>query len=267
MTTRACTHVAQSPGCGGGRRTHADMVHALVVRALTMREPCPQRPSPSTSTKPFARSTQSKNIDHWDRNLGRYDAEELMAEVLGRKLTPAVLDRVLDGTSKQRYTAMVARRVNGEPIPRIMGHYTFRGLDMLVKDGVFVPRASSELLAAEAIEGDALAAEDVASPSTSQPVPVPSRSPLPTRCAAPRSGASTSPPRPPRSAARTRGGWDCANIQFRSGDMLAALPRTPSRRDRSLHHPSPVRAAHGVEDPAARDPGVRAAPVADRQLR
>ena len=95
---------------------------------------------------------RSKAIDHWDRNLGRYDAEELMTEVLGRKLTPSVLDRVLDGTSKKRYTAMVARRVNGEPIPRIKGHYAFRELDLLIRDGVFVPRASSELLADEAIK-------------------------------------------------------------------------------------------------------------------
>jgi release factor glutamine methyltransferase len=95
---------------------------------------------------------KSKAIDHWDRNLGRYDAEELMTEVLGRKLTPGLLDRVLDVKSKKRYVAMVARRVNGEPIPRIKGHYAFRGLDLLVRDGVFVPRASSELLAEEAIK-------------------------------------------------------------------------------------------------------------------
>ena len=102
--------------------------------------------------KAIRKIDKSKNIDHWDRNLGRYDAEELMAEVLGRKLTPRVFDTVLDATAKKRYTAMVERRVNGEPIPRIMGHYTFRGLDMLVKEGVFVPRASSEFLAAEAIK-------------------------------------------------------------------------------------------------------------------
>ncbi|MFZ0128438.1 MAG: HemK family protein methyltransferase [Candidatus Dormiibacterota bacterium] len=94
---------------------------------------------------------KSTAIDHWDRNLGRYDAEELMTEVLGRRLTRAVLNLELDGTSKKRYAAMVARRVNGEPIPRIKGHHTFRGLDMLIRDGVFVPRASSELLAVEAI--------------------------------------------------------------------------------------------------------------------
>jgi len=95
---------------------------------------------------------RSTAIDHWDRNLGRYDAEELMSEVLGRKLTKAALSRVLDAESSRRYTAMVERRVSGEPIPRIMGHYTFRGMDLLVREGVFVPRASSELLAAEAIK-------------------------------------------------------------------------------------------------------------------
>src|SRR5579863_3196065 len=95
---------------------------------------------------------KSRSIDHWDRNLGRYDAEELMTEVLGRKLTKRVLERVLDSPSKKRYAAMVARRVNGEPIPRIKGHYAFRGLDLLIRDGVFVPRASSELLANEAIK-------------------------------------------------------------------------------------------------------------------
>ena len=41
---------------------------------------------------------------------------------------------------------------SGEPIPRIKGHYAFRGLDLLIRDDVFVPRASSELLAEEAIK-------------------------------------------------------------------------------------------------------------------
>jgi release factor glutamine methyltransferase len=102
--------------------------------------------------KAIRKIDKSTAIDHWDRNLGRYDAEELMAEVLGRRLTARFLERVLDSTSKKRFAAMIARRVNGEPIPRIKGHYTFRGLDLLVRDGVFVPRASSELLAEEAIK-------------------------------------------------------------------------------------------------------------------
>jgi release factor glutamine methyltransferase len=131
---------AREHGARVGRTT---AYHARAVPAITVAEHI---------EKAVRKIDKSTAIDHWDRNLGRYDAEELMTEVLGRKLTPTVLDRVLDGTSKKRFSAMVARRVNGEPIPRIKGHYTFRGLDLLVRDGVFVPRASSELLAEEAIK-------------------------------------------------------------------------------------------------------------------
>src|SRR6202162_5671034 len=118
----------------GARPRCASAYHARAMPAKTVTEHI---------DKAIRKIDASKNIDHWDGNLGRYDAEELMEEVLGRKLTPALLERVLNGTSRQRYKTMVARRVNGEAIPRITGHYSFRGLDMLVKEGVFVPRASS----------------------------------------------------------------------------------------------------------------------------
>ena len=124
------------------RTAESTAYHARAMPAITVTEHI---------DKAVRKIDKSKAIDHWDRNLGRYDAEELMTEVLGRKLTPAILDRVLDAASKKRYQGMVARRVNGEPIPRIKGHYAFRGLDLLIRDGVFVPRASSELLANEAI--------------------------------------------------------------------------------------------------------------------
>jgi release factor glutamine methyltransferase len=127
----------------GARGGHASAYHAREMPATTVTEHI---------DRAIRKIDKSTAIDHWDRNLGRYDAEELMAEVLGRKLTPSVLDRVLDRTSKKRYAVMVARRVGGEPIPRIKGHYAFRGLDLLVRDGVFVPRASSELLAEEAVK-------------------------------------------------------------------------------------------------------------------
>ncbi len=125
------------------RTAESTAYHARAMPAITVTEHI---------DKAVRKIDKSKAIDHWDRNLGRYDAEELMTEVLGRKLTPAILDRVLDAASKKRYQGMVARRVNGEPIPRIKGHYAFRGLDLLIRDGVFVPRASSELLANEAIK-------------------------------------------------------------------------------------------------------------------
>jgi release factor glutamine methyltransferase len=184
--------------------------------------------SPKTVTehidKAIRKIDASKNIDHWDRNLGRYDAEELMAEVLGRKLTAGVLDRILDSASKERYAAMVARRVNGEPIPRIIGHYTFRGLDMLVKEGVFVPRASSEFLAEEAVKAmrwrrGTRVAVDVATGA----------GPVALAVAHEVSGAavwgidiSAEATDLGRENARRLG---LRNIQFRSGDMLDALPR------------------------------------------
>jgi release factor glutamine methyltransferase len=166
----------------------------------------------------------SKNIDHWDRNLGRYDAEELMAEVLGRKLTPALLERVLDGTSRKRYVAMVARRVNGEPIPRIMGHYTFRGLDMLVKEGVFVPRASSELLAGEAVQAmrwrrGRRVAVDVATGAGPVALAIANEVRNAEVWGVDISAEATALG---RENARRLG---LRNIQFRSGDLLAALPR------------------------------------------
>jgi release factor glutamine methyltransferase len=184
--------------------------------------------SPKTVTehidKAIRKIDKSKNIDHWDRNLGRYDAEELMAEVLGRRLTPAVLDRVLDSASKRRYTAMVTRRVNGEPIPRIMGHYTFRGLDMLVREGVFVPRASSEFLAAEAMKAmrwrrGRRVAVDVATGAGPVALAVAHEVPSADVWGIDISAEATALG---RENARRLG---LRNIQFRSGDMLDALPR------------------------------------------
>jgi release factor glutamine methyltransferase len=167
---------------------------------------------------------KSTAIDHWDRNLGRYDAEELMREVLGRTLTPSILERELDSTSKQRFSAMVARRVNGEPIPRIMGHYAFRGLDLLVRDGVFVPRASSELLASEAVKalrwkrGDRVAV-DVATGAGPVALAVAHEVPR-----AEVWGVDISPEAAAlgKDNARHLG---LGNIHFRAGDLLDALPR------------------------------------------
>jgi release factor glutamine methyltransferase len=174
--------------------------------------------------KAIRKIDKSKNIDHWDRNLGRYDAEALMAEVLGRKLTPAVLDMVLDGDAKQRYTAMVARRVNGEPIPRVMGHHPFRGLDMLVKEGVFVPRASSEFLAEEATKAmrwrrGRRVAVDVATGAGPVALAIANEVRGAEVWGIDISAAATALG---RENARRLG---LKNIQFRSGDMLAALPR------------------------------------------
>ena len=90
----------------------------------------------------------SPAIDHWQKGRERIEAEDLLAFVLG--------DLPSNGTpvgpkKTARFRALVDRRAEGEPIPYIKGSTEFRGLDILVEPGVFVPRDSSEFLAEQAV--------------------------------------------------------------------------------------------------------------------
>lgn len=168
---------------------------------------------------------RSRAIDHWDRRLARFDAEDLMVEVMGTRLTTRVLRSSVDAEPRRRFAAMVARRVDGEPIARIVGHFPFRGLVLHVRDGVFVPRASSELLAAEAVRTlrrrrSPRVAVDVATGA----------GPVALALAHEVRGAdvwgidiSAEATALGRDNARRLG---ITNVRFRTGDMLGALPRS-----------------------------------------
>jgi release factor glutamine methyltransferase len=80
--------------------------------------------------------------------MARWDAEVLLAHVLGvdvdsdgdlelNSVTPA---------EQRRFEAAVERRLTGEPVNYITGHFQFCGLDLVVRPGVFSPRSSSELI-------------------------------------------------------------------------------------------------------------------------
>jgi release factor glutamine methyltransferase len=90
----------------------------------------------------------SPAIDHWQRGRERIEAEDLLWHVLGEEPDPRD-----DVTAQQRraFDRLVARRATGEPIPFIKGSTDFRGLDLLVRPGVFVPRHASEFLAEQAM--------------------------------------------------------------------------------------------------------------------
>jgi release factor glutamine methyltransferase len=94
---------------------------------------------------------RSHAIDHWQPAQARYDAEELMIEVLDAPIDRRTRAMSPTASQRRRFATMVARRIDGEPVAQIRGHFEFRGLDMIVKRGVFAPRASSELLAEHAI--------------------------------------------------------------------------------------------------------------------
>lgn len=68
------------------------------------------------------------------RAAGCVFAEDEAAVLTGSARTPAELD------------AMVARRVQGEPLEQVVGWAEFAGLRVLVGPGVFVPRRRSEFL-------------------------------------------------------------------------------------------------------------------------
>jgi release factor glutamine methyltransferase len=51
---------------------------------------------------------------------------------------------------RRSFDRLVRRRATGEPIPFIKGYAEFRGLELLVRPGVFVPRDASEFLAEQA---------------------------------------------------------------------------------------------------------------------
>jgi len=89
----------------------------------------------------------SPAIDHWQRGRERIEAEDLLWHVLGEEPDPK--DDV-SAADRRRFDGLVRRRATGEPIPFIKGSTDFRGLDLLVRPGVFVPRDASENLAEQA---------------------------------------------------------------------------------------------------------------------
>lgn len=90
----------------------------------------------------------STAIDHWQRGRERIEAEDLLWHVLGEEPDPR--DEVTP-SERRRFERLVRRRATGEPIALIKGYTEFRGLELSVKPGVFVPRDASEFLAEQAM--------------------------------------------------------------------------------------------------------------------
>jgi release factor glutamine methyltransferase len=108
----------------------------------------------------------SEAIELWRPYMARLEAEALMAAALHPRRPAPARDGAVprratgDGVDPQakvplaalrRYAGFLERRVTGEPAALIVGHIAFRGLDLVTRRGVFVPRNSSESLAGEAI--------------------------------------------------------------------------------------------------------------------
>jgi release factor glutamine methyltransferase len=91
----------------------------------------------------------SSAIDHWQKDRDLIEAEDLLCHALGvDELDP---DDEVPATARRRFDRMIARRAAGEPVQLIKGFAVFRGLEVLARPGVFVPRDSTEFLAEQAV--------------------------------------------------------------------------------------------------------------------
>lgn len=72
----------------------------------------------------------------------RWLAEEAAADLDGPVSTRALA----------HFDAMLGRRLAGEPLQYVLGHWAFRSLDLLVDRRVLIPRPETELVAGEAID-------------------------------------------------------------------------------------------------------------------
>jgi release factor glutamine methyltransferase len=90
----------------------------------------------------------SDAIDHWQKGRERIEADDLMIHVLGYEPEPA---QEIPAKDRREFETLIARRTTGEPIPYIKGYAEFRGIELLTRPGVFVPRDSSEFLAEQAV--------------------------------------------------------------------------------------------------------------------
>ncbi|MDQ2960942.1 MAG: peptide chain release factor N(5)-glutamine methyltransferase [Candidatus Dormibacteraeota bacterium] len=96
------------------------------------------------------RIAASRNIEHWQPGLARWDALVMLAHVLGE--SPDGVDhQEVTHAQERRFESMVDRRLTGEPVNYITGHFEFCGLHLMVRSGVFSPRSSSEHLVDEAV--------------------------------------------------------------------------------------------------------------------
>lgn len=82
------------------------------------------------------------------------EAQILLGQVLRqpRSFLLAHPERVLTTAEQVEARALLARRAVGEPLPYVLGHWEFYGLDFVLSPDVLIPRPETELMVAAALE-------------------------------------------------------------------------------------------------------------------
>ncbi len=103
-------------------------------------------PPPVPSASPTTPTTPTALVDELAAQLGagsRHEARFMVDEVLGTG-AGAARSSVVPADAVERARHMTARRVAGEPLQYIFGHWQFRHLDLRVDPRVLVPRPETE---------------------------------------------------------------------------------------------------------------------------
>ncbi|MFT4068857.1 peptide chain release factor N(5)-glutamine methyltransferase [Paraburkholderia sp.] len=107
------------------------------------------------SSAPLDPSAQPATADALLRvsPLPPLEARILLTHVLGWRRTQLITrgEEPLDGASVERYRALEARRVAGEPVAQLVGGREFFGLEFEVTPHVLIPRPETELLVETAL--------------------------------------------------------------------------------------------------------------------
>ncbi len=78
--------------------------------------------------------------------LGDRSSARWLVEDASGGTWPGVLDEVVTARTGEHFMAMLARRERGEPIQYVLGHWSFRRLDLMVDRRVLVPRPETEVV-------------------------------------------------------------------------------------------------------------------------
>lgn len=173
-----------------------------------------------------ARIGASRNIEHWQSGLARWDAEVLLAHVIGADAEADDLrEMAVSAAQRRRFDELVRRRLTGEPVNHITGHFRFYGLDLAVRPGVFSPRASSEFTVELAVarlrrRRGRRVAVDVATGTGAMALAIAAEVPSSEVW-----GVDISPEAARLGRLNARR-LQLDNVHFSVGDMLAALPGT-----------------------------------------
>lgn len=176
----------------------------------------------------------------------RQEAVELMAHVLDVDEDELDMDEVPSGALRNRFLALTTRRAAGEPLPFLVGHIVFYGLELKVRPGPFVPRPSSELTVDRALKRLKKKKDpvfvDVA--TGSGPIALAVAAEIP-------SAEVWGTDIDANGIAQARGNaklLEVDNVSFKVGDMYNALPKRLSGRVDVIAGHVPYVPAHELED-------------------